>query len=106
VAAIGLQGSVRKVDGRPAPQYFVLLGGGTDEAGARFGRLAAKVPARRLPAAVERLLDLYAAERAPGETATAFLARIPVERAKAALAELETLDGVTAQEADFEGVVV
>ena len=44
-----------------------MVGGGVHEDGARFGRLAAKVPARRMTEAVERLLDLFGAERAPGE---------------------------------------
>jgi sulfite reductase (NADPH) hemoprotein beta-component len=59
VSAIGFQGSARKVGGRAVPQYFVLLGGGLGPDGARFGRLAAKIPARRVPAALERLVALW-----------------------------------------------
>ena len=58
VAGIGLQGSVRKVGGRVAPQYFVLLGGDAaagDGGTARFGKVVLKVPARRVPQAVEAL---------------------------------------------------
>ena len=51
IAAVGFQGSLRKVDGRPAPQYFVMVGGGVSPDGATFGRLVAKIPARRGPAA-------------------------------------------------------
>ena len=60
-------------------------------AGARFGRLAAKVPARRVPEAVERLLALYAEERQPGESARAFLQRVDLARVKALLADLEAI---------------
>jgi sulfite reductase beta subunit-like hemoprotein len=105
IAGLGLQGSLRKVGGRAVPQYFVLLGGGVGDEGARFGRLAAKIPARRLPQAVERLLALYLAERAEGETASAFFARVPVERAKAALAEVEALPAEAAAPDDFEDLV-
>src|SRR5690606_23209572 len=63
IAAVGFQGSLRKIDGKPAPQYFVMVGGGVSVDGATFGRLAAKIPARRGPAAVERLAEYYAAER-------------------------------------------
>jgi sulfite reductase (NADPH) hemoprotein beta-component len=101
VAAIGLQGSARKVDGRAAPQYFVLVGGGAAQGRAHFGRIAAKVPARRTPEAVARLLSLFRAEAAPGEDATTFFARLPVERAKAALKDLEPLDPATAAPLDF-----
>jgi sulfite reductase (NADPH) hemoprotein beta-component len=101
VAAIGLQGSARKVGGAAAPQYFVLLGGGVGDEGARFGRLAAKVPARRVGAAVERLLGVYTAERNPGERAADFFARLPADRAKALLADLAELTPETARPEDF-----
>lgn len=91
VAAIGFQGSARKVDGHAVPQYFVLVGGELGPEGARFGRLAAKVPARRVPEAVERLVALYLAERASGEDAASFFARVEPARAKAALADLAEL---------------
>jgi sulfite reductase (ferredoxin) len=91
VAAIGFQGSARKVAGQAVPQYFVLIGGGLGPDGARFGRLAAKIPARRVPAALERLVALYRAERAAGEDAPAFFARIEPARARAALADLAEL---------------
>jgi len=99
VAAIGLQGSARKVGGRAAPQYFVLAGGGTGE-GARFGKLVAKVPARRVPDALERLVRLYLAERGRDEGAAEFFART-VERAKAVLAPLEGLRPEDATTDDF-----
>jgi sulfite reductase beta subunit-like hemoprotein len=63
IAGLGFQGSIRKLDGRAVPQYFVMVGGDVGPDGARFGRLAAKIPARRGPAAIERLLALYGAER-------------------------------------------
>jgi sulfite reductase beta subunit-like hemoprotein len=68
----------------------VLVGGGVGEAGATFGRLAGKVPARRAPEAVQRLVALYLAERGPGEAAGAFFTRA-FDRAKAAIADLQEL---------------
>ena len=101
IAGLGFQGSVRKVGDKAVPQYFVMLGGGTDEAGATFGRLAAKVPARRIPQVVERLVALYTEERAPGETAPAFFRRVALPRVKARLADLEALAPEDAVAADF-----
>jgi sulfite reductase (NADPH) hemoprotein beta-component len=101
VAAIGLQGSARKVGSRAAPQYFVLVGGGVSVGGATFGRLAGKIPARRVPAAVERLVALYLAERAsPSETANAYVARA-ADRAGAVLADLKELRPNDAVHEDF-----
>ena len=101
IAGLGFQGSVRKVGDKVVPQYFVMLGGGTDEAGATFSRLAAKVPARRIPQVVERLVALYTEERAPGETAPAFFRRVALPRVKARLADLEALAPEDAVAADF-----
>ncbi len=101
VAGIGFQGSVRQVGGRPLPQYFVSVGGGLDESGARFGRLVAKVPARRVASAVERLLDHAARERRDGETTRAFLQRADVEELRSLLADLEAFDPAQAGEEDY-----
>jgi sulfite reductase (NADPH) hemoprotein beta-component len=100
VAGIGFQGSLRKIGDRALPQYFVMVGGGVD-AGVRFGRLAAKVPARRVPAALERLIELYAARKEPGETASAFFARLPTAEVKALLADLESVRPEEATADDF-----
>jgi sulfite reductase (NADPH) hemoprotein beta-component len=91
VAAIGFQGSARKVAGQAVPQYFVLLGGGVSPDGARFGRLAAKVPARRVPEALARLVALYQADKADGEDAPAFFARVEIARVREALGEVPEL---------------
>ncbi|HEU4381992.1 MAG TPA: nitrite/sulfite reductase [Anaeromyxobacteraceae bacterium] len=100
LAAIGLQGSARRLGERTVPQYFVLLGGGADAGGTTFSKLAAKVPARRVPEAVERLTGLYLAERAEGEAAGPFFARV-FDRAKALLADLEPLRLEDARAEDF-----
>jgi sulfite reductase beta subunit-like hemoprotein len=87
VADIGLQGSVRKVNGRPVPQYHLYLGGGFGKESASFGRLAAKIPARKVTEAVNRLADF----KAKGGD----LAKAPVEL----FADLEELPN--ASEEDF-----
>jgi sulfite reductase beta subunit-like hemoprotein len=101
IAAVGFQGSLRKVDGRPAPQYFVMVGGGVSVNGATFGRLAAKIPARRGGVALERLADFYAAEHRPDESAAAFFNRVDIVAVKQLLADLEPLTAETARPEDF-----
>jgi len=92
VATFGFQGSVRRVGSRAVPQYFVMVGGGATETGAAFARLAAKIPARRIPAAVERLIDLYARDREPGEPAATFFRRIDLDTVRLELEDLEQLE--------------
>ena len=101
VAGIGFQGGLRKVDGKAVPQYFIQVGGGIDAERTTFGRLAAKVPARRAPEALERLVRMYAAEKTMDETPMAFFRRVEVPRVKALLSDLEALTTATATPADF-----
>ena len=101
IAGIGFQGSLRKVGGRAVPQYFVMVGGGTSRDDASFGRVVAKIPARRCVEALERLLRLYAAEREPAESAEAFFQRVDLSRAASLLADLASLTPDTATAADF-----
>jgi sulfite reductase (NADPH) hemoprotein beta-component len=78
-----------------------MVGGGVTEHGASFGRLAAKVPARRISEVVERLIDLYAREKRTDESATDFFARIDVERVKLALVPLERFTAEDAVPEDY-----
>jgi sulfite reductase (NADPH) hemoprotein beta-component len=101
IAGLGFQGSVRKVGDKVIPQYFVMVGGGVDTGGARFGRLAAKVPVRRMVEALERLVALYGSERDAGEAARDFFRRVDVSLVKAALADLETITTADAVPEDY-----
>jgi sulfite reductase beta subunit-like hemoprotein len=101
IATLGFQGSIRKIDGRAVPQYFVLVGGGVGADGARFGRLAAKIPARRAVEALEGLVALYIAERTEGESAEAYFARVDIATVKRAVGALESLSLDEAQPPDF-----
>jgi sulfite reductase (NADPH) hemoprotein beta-component len=101
IAGIGFQGSLRKVGGRPAPHYFVMIGGGTSEEVTTFGRHIATVPARRGFVALERLVQFYRDEGGPGESPLAFFRRIEPAKAKAVLADLEKLSPEAATDTDF-----
>jgi sulfite reductase beta subunit-like hemoprotein len=91
IATIGFQGSVRRLGSRAVPQYFVMVGGRVDDRGAQFARLAAKIPARRLPDALERLIGLYQHDHVGDESADSFFGRVELPVVKDALADLERL---------------
>jgi sulfite reductase beta subunit-like hemoprotein len=91
IAAIGFQGSVRKVGDQAVPQYFVLVGGGSTESGAQFGRVVSKIPVRRITTAIDRLLTLYQGKREAGESLGAFYRRVPPALATDALKDLAQL---------------
>jgi sulfite reductase beta subunit-like hemoprotein len=101
IAGLGFQGSVRKVGGKAIPQYFVMVGGGPEGDAVHFGRLAAKIPARRMTVALERLLDLYVTDRAAGELATDFFRRVDVARVKGVLTDLEQMTPNATSTDDF-----
>jgi sulfite reductase beta subunit-like hemoprotein len=95
IAAIGFQGGVRKIDGKAVPQYHLHLGGHVGANGATFGRLVAKIPARKTPLALERLIALYTSDKLSGETPAIFFARVPKEKALAALGDCVDLKDPT-----------
>jgi sulfite reductase beta subunit-like hemoprotein len=80
IADIGFYGNARKVDGKEIPYYQMLLGGGYDQEGImRFGLAVQAVPARLAPAAVQKILNHYIANRLPGERFRDFVVRLRVE---------------------------
>ena len=101
IAGLGFQGSIRKVGTKVVPQYFVMLGGGVDENGAQFGRISAKVPARRMTQVVDRLLGLYRDEKQGDEKPEAFFRRVEAAKVKALLLDLETMTPEDALPEDF-----
>lgn len=89
IAAIGFQGSVRKLAGKAVPQYFVMVGGGSIDEGAKFGKVVSKVPVHRLTDALDRLVTLYRDQReSPTESLGAFYRRVPPALATEALRDL------------------
>jgi sulfite reductase (NADPH) hemoprotein beta-component len=101
IATLGFQGSVRRIGGKAVPQYFVMVGGGTTEYGASFARTAAKIPARRLPETVERLIAFYQRERHEGESAPEFFQRIDLARVTGELDDLQRMTPEDAVPLDF-----
>jgi hypothetical protein len=83
------------------PQYFVLVGGGATESGAKFGRVVSKVPVRRLTTAVDRLMALYEERREPSESQGAFYRRVPAETVTAAHKDLAQMLPNEATSEDF-----
>jgi hypothetical protein len=69
-----------------------------DHRGARFGRQVIKVPARRVPEAVARMLTLYEGERVGDESPAAFYERVESSRVSALLQDLAALDAQTPDE--------
>jgi len=104
VAGIGFHGAARNVNGHAVPAYQMFLGGGVDGDGAHFGRRSAKIPARRVPEALTRLLTLFRDERQPAETALSFFKRVDLDRVNTVLADLTTYSEADLQADDFKDI--
>ena len=88
IANIGFYGASLKVGGRQMPAYIPHVGGNYEGGEVIFGtRLKSRLPAKRVPEAVQRWIELYEAERNDGEEFNAF-----AERAGAARFEEEVKD--------------
>jgi sulfite reductase beta subunit-like hemoprotein len=76
IANIGFYGASLKVGERQVPAYIPHIGGNYEGGEVVFGtRLKSRLPAKRVPEAVERWIELYEAERADGEEFNAFAER-------------------------------
>jgi sulfite reductase beta subunit-like hemoprotein len=89
IANIGFYGASLKVGGRQMPAYIPHVGGNYEGGEVIFGtRLKSRLPAKRVPEAVERWIRLYEAERAEGEEFNAFAERAGAERFEAEIKDL------------------
>ena len=89
IANIGFYGASLKVGGRQMPAYIPHIGGNYEGGEVIYGtRLKSRLPAKRVPEAVERWVRLYEAERAEGEEFNAFAERVGAERFEAEVKDL------------------
>ena len=101
IANIGFYGASLKIGDKQIPAYIPHLGGNYEGGEVLYGhRLKARLPAKRVPEAVERWLRLYEDDRSDGEEFNAFVERVGTETFEAEVKDLtmpvefslETLD--------------
>jgi sulfite reductase beta subunit-like hemoprotein len=81
IANIGFYGASIKVGGHTVPAYVAHIGGNYEGGEVVYGtRLKLRLPARRVPEAVERWLRLYESEREDGEQFNPFAERVGSSR--------------------------
>ncbi|OGR97828.1 MAG: hypothetical protein A2902_04540 [Elusimicrobia bacterium RIFCSPLOWO2_01_FULL_64_13] len=91
IADIGFYGGARTVGGKQVPTYTMLLGGHIGAEGSGYGKHFLRVPAKKIPAVVDKLLDLYQAGKRPGEIFRSFVARTGFDALKRELEPLTDL---------------
>jgi len=85
-ADLGIEGKKVKVDGAMVDAYYFCVGGGLGRGPAIARPVGYRVAADEVPAAVERVLRVYLAERRDGETFRAFCRRHTDAELRGALA--------------------
>ena len=89
IANIGFYGASIKVGDRAVPAYIAHLGGNYEAGEIVYGhRLKARLPAKRVPEAVERWVRFYEDERAEGEEFNPFVERVGTEPFEAQVKDL------------------
>ncbi len=89
IANIGFYGASIKVGEHTIPAYIPHIGGAYEGGDVRYGqRLKARLPAKRVPEAVERWLRFYQSERVDGEEFNAFVERVGTQEFEARVKDL------------------
>ncbi|MBV9048021.1 MAG: nitrite/sulfite reductase [Solirubrobacterales bacterium] len=89
IANIGFYGASIKVGEHTIPAYIAHLGGAYEGGEVRYGqRLKARLPAKRVPEAVERWVRFYESERDGEEDFNAFVDRVGAQQFEARVKDL------------------
>ena len=89
IANIGFYGASIKVGENTIPAYIPHIGGAYEEGDVRYGqRLKARLPAKRVPEAIERWVRFYESDRAEGEQFNEFVDRVGTQEFEARVKDL------------------
>jgi sulfite reductase (ferredoxin) len=89
IANIGFYGASIKVGEHTIPAYIPHVGGAYEGGDVRYGqRLKARLPAKRVPEAVQRWVRFYESERRDGEEFNAFVDRVGPQEFEAQVKDL------------------
>ncbi len=89
IANIGFYGASIKVGEHAIPAYIPHVGGAYEGGDVRYGqRLKARLPAKRVPDAVERWVRFYESDRHEGEEFNAFVTRVGAAEFEARVKDL------------------
>ncbi len=91
IADIGFFGGAKTVNGHQVPTYTMLLGGHIGNGETSFGKHFLRVPAKRVPDVVGKLLDIFKAQKKSGENFRTFVNRVGLPALKTELEPLSIL---------------
>jgi len=101
VADIGFYGVSRTFQGFKVPHFQVVLGGQWEENGGSYGLPIVAIPSKRVPDALDRITEMYLAQRQKDERFVAFVKRIGKGPIRDALDDLTTNAPTPEQDPNF-----
>ncbi len=90
-ADIGFQGSARKINDTLVPHYQVYIGGSVRGDNPGFATALSRIPAKRVPEALESVINFIREEKKHGESAQETIKRLGAGRFEAKLEYFSTL---------------
>lgn len=102
LATLGLSGRVQMHHDRQVPSYELYLGAQLDSEQPRLAEPVCKIPSRRLPAALSRMLNCYEKEGSEDESLDDFISRKGTRSFQTLLASLTDLERTPPSEEEFK----
>lgn len=90
-ADLGFFGSIQRKGSNAAPMFQVVPGGSSKGNSDRYGLAIGKVPAKRVPETIRRLVEFYDAEKQGDERLGEVIDRVGKAKVKEAIADLAAL---------------
>ncbi len=98
LATVGFYGNNKNVTDEPVPHYMLLLNGGIDSRGAKMAQPIIRIPARRIPQALDVLWARYRTSALIGQTFAEWVETLEKDEAKELLAPLQLSDTPSREE--------
>jgi sulfite reductase beta subunit-like hemoprotein len=102
IADIGFHGAAAKGPGGQVPAYELFLGGSFDGGDTRIGqRVKTKIPAKRVPEAINKILSQYKVNRGNDESFKDYVVRMGVEKIEPILEEFKEIPELNKDSLDY-----
>ncbi|MBI3111806.1 MAG: nitrite/sulfite reductase [Ignavibacteriales bacterium] len=92
VASLGFYGATKHFNGKEIPSYILMIAGGFNSGRQSFGETVGKIPARRAPEAVSRILQTFLTGRLADENFWRYVERTGVRSIREAVKDLTELN--------------
>ena len=102
IADIGFHGAAAKGPGGQVPAYELFLGGSFDDGDTRIGqRVKTKIPAKRVPEALTKIISQYKIDRTDNELFKDYVVRVGAETIEPILEEFKEIPELNKESLDY-----